>query len=262
MVSYASTSPAVTTADDNDLLFRVVTSDAYQGPAISAVVADSGVTNPGILYMNNDYGSGLADAFEGAWTDTGNSVCTKASYDPDTPEASTLVGQISACDSVVLVSYATDGAAIIEELATQGWSGKIFGGDGITDLAIIKEFSDNSTIDGVVATKPASASNAEFETAYAAAGGNSSTIYTHQTYDAVMMIGLAAAMESGANMKTHLRMVGNAYDGASGNHTFDANGDVAGSGYSICAFSHDDGTSTVSFACARKWDSNAGITDV
>jgi len=262
MVSYASTSPAVTTADDNDLLFRVVTSDAYQGPAISAVVADSGVTNPGLLYMTNDYGSGLADAFEGAWTDTENTLCAKAGYEPGSLDASTLVQAVLSCDSVVLVSYATDGAAIVEELAAQTFSGQIFGGDGIADLPFQEEFSDNSSLDGVIATKPASASDADFEAAYGASAGNASAIYTHETYDAVMMIGLAAAMENGANMKTHLRMVGNAYDGASGNHTFDANGDVSGSGYSICAFSYDAGTSTVSFACARKWDSNAGITDV
>ena len=37
MVSYASTSPAVTLADDGDFLFRVVPSDAQQGVALSLI---------------------------------------------------------------------------------------------------------------------------------------------------------------------------------------------------------------------------------
>jgi len=60
MVSYASTSPAVTTADDDGYLFRVVPSDAQQSVALVDVVKSVGSSNPGVLYMTNDYGAGLA----------------------------------------------------------------------------------------------------------------------------------------------------------------------------------------------------------
>ena len=59
MVSYASTAPGVTTADDNGHLFRVVPSDAQQAVALVAVAAAAGAKNPAVLYMTNDYGSGL-----------------------------------------------------------------------------------------------------------------------------------------------------------------------------------------------------------
>ena len=264
MVSYASTSPAVTTADDNDFLFRVVPSDAQQSVALKDVVVDAGMASPAVLYMTNDYGSGLADNFEAAWS---GSLCTKAGYDPESFDASTLAGQVVAasCDSVVLVSYATDGAAIVEALAVEGFTGATFGADGVADLPFQEAFSDNSTLDGMVATKPRPAGTSDMGTyftgAYANASGNTSGIYTHETFDAVIMIGQAAMMEDGANMKTHLKMVGNGFEGASGTHTFDSNGDVGGSGYSVCTFSYDAGTSTVSFACARKWDAN-GLSDV
>ena len=42
MVSYASTSPAVTAADDMDYLFRVALSDAQQGIAMASMVAAHG----------------------------------------------------------------------------------------------------------------------------------------------------------------------------------------------------------------------------
>ena len=79
MVSYASTSPAVTTADDNGHLFRVVPSDAQQAVALATVTASAGAANPAVLYMTNDYGAGLGDNFSGNWS---GSVCTEVGYDP------------------------------------------------------------------------------------------------------------------------------------------------------------------------------------
>ncbi len=258
MVSYASTSPAVTTADDGGHLFRVVPSDAQQSVALKDVVADAGVSNPAVLYMTNDYGSGLADNFEAAWD---GSLCAKAGYDPESFDASTLAGQITSCDSVVLVSYATDGAAIIEELATQGWTGKIFGADGIADANFDNAFSDNSTLNNVVTTKPKPAGGSALKAYFNSVFTNTSAIYTHETFDAITVIGMAAMMEDGANMKMHIKMVGDDFRGASGSHTFDANGDVIGSGYAVCTFTHDATSSTVAFTCDRKWGQADGLAD-
>ncbi|MFL2751223.1 MAG: ABC transporter substrate-binding protein [Dehalococcoidia bacterium] len=112
MVSYASTSPAVTTASDNGYLFRVVPSDAQQAIALAVVVADGGDSNPAVLYMTNDYGSGLADNFAANWSDD---VCTTNAYDPTegSYDASTIAQSVidAGCDSAVLISYATDGAS-------------------------------------------------------------------------------------------------------------------------------------------------------
>ena len=60
MLSYASTSPALTTADDGGFLFRVVPSDAQQGIAMASMAAQHAWTSPGLIYMTNDYGAGLA----------------------------------------------------------------------------------------------------------------------------------------------------------------------------------------------------------
>ena len=43
------------------------------------------------------------------------------------------------------------------------------------------------------------------------------------------------------------------YAGASGTHTFDANGDVPGTGYEVCQF---DGTT---FSCPRIWTVDGGL---
>ena len=57
-----------------------------------------------------------------------------------------------------------------------------------------------------------------------------------------------------------IAVVGNGFVGASGVHTFAANGDVGGAGYCVGDFTVTDGVA--SYDCNRHWDSVNGITDV
>ena len=262
MVSYASTSPAITDHADDGYLFRVVPSDAQQGQALAAVASADGFSNVALVYMTNDYGAGLADSFEDSWSEA---LCVKVGYDQDATDFTTTVQQVAdnSCDSVVMVTYATDGAAIVEEMAVQGVDVPILGADGIADLAFVGEFSDASAVDGIVATKPSpggdSAEKAAFEAAYTAAGGNASLlgIYTAETYDAVMIIAMAAMADTDGDLRDDLATVGTNYAGASGTHTFMSSGDVVGSGYLVCAFTYDG--SSVSFSCDRTWNLADGL---
>ena len=258
MVSYASTSPAVTTASDNGYLFRVVPSDAQQAIALTAVVSDAGDSNPAILYMTNDYGSGLADNFQANWS---GSACTTNAYDPTegSYDASTIAQSVidAGCDSAVLVSYATDGASIVEALKSQGFEGTIYGADGIADAAFVEAFTDASAVTGIVATKPRpgkdSTAKSTFDTASKAAGGNTEGIYTGETYDAVKIVA-HAALEGGDNIRADIKTIGSGYDGASGVHTFDSNGDVSGTGYEVCDFNPE-------FSCSKVWTAESGLSN-
>jgi branched-chain amino acid transport system substrate-binding protein len=259
MVSYASTSPAITTADDNGHLFRVVPSDAQQAVALVVVASAAGASNPAVLYMTNDYGAGLGDNFASNWS---GSVCTQVGYDPTegSYDASTLAQSVidGGCDSVLLMSYATDGAAIMEALAAQGFSGKIIGADGLADAAFIESFTDTTAVNGLVATRPRpgedSTTKTNFEAAYAAAGGADGAIYTGETYDAIKLAAAAIVSDpDGKNILAAIKNTGTNYSGASGTHTFDAAGDVLGTGYEVCQF---DGTA---FSCPRIWTADGGL---
>jgi len=257
MISYASTSPALTTVEDNGNFFRVVPSDAQQAVALTAVASAAGASNPAVLYMSNDYGSGLGDNFIANWS---GSVCTKAAYDPAEGkyDASALAQSVvsGGCDSVLLMSYSTDGATIVEALSAQGFNGTIIGADGVADSNFINDFTDASAVDGLIATRPRpgkdSAAKAQFDSAYAAAGGADGAIYTHETYDAIKIA--AAAIVAGGDIKAAIANTGVNYDGASGSHTFDANGDVLGTGYEVC---HFHGTT---FDCDRVWTADGGLS--
>ena len=258
MISYASTSPALTTANDNGYFFRVVPSDAQQAVALTEVAAAAGASNPAVLYMTNDYGAGLGDNFASNWS---GSVCTTTAYDPAEGKydaAAIAQGVTDAgCDSVLLMSYSTDGASIIEALSAQGFEGKIIGADGVADANFVKDFTDATAVDGLIATRPrpgkASAAKSTFDSAYAAAGGADGAIYTHETYDAIKIA--AAAIVSGGDIKAAVQRTGVNYDGASGSHTFDSNGDVLGTGYEVCHFHGTD------FECDRVWTADGGLAN-
>ena len=258
MVSYASTSPGLSTADDNGHLFRVVPSDAQQAVALAAVAATAGASNPAVLYMTNDYGAGLGDNFASAWS---GGLCTQVGYDPNEGEydASSLAQSVidGGCDSVLLMSYATDGAAIMEALSSQGFTGSMIGADGLADAAFTESFTDVSAVNGLIATRPRpgkdSTAKTSFEAAYAAAGGADGAIYTGETYDAIKIVAASIVSDPEGSIVSALKKTGVNYVGASGTHTFDANGDVSGTGYEVCQF---DGTA---FSCPRTWTSDGGV---
>ena len=259
-VSYASTNPGLSDASAYPGFWRVVPSDAIQGPAMSDMVGAAGATNPALIHMTNDYGSGLADAFADAWGGA-DFLCTQIGYEDTQTDFAAEVQAIAdaGCDSIVMVSYSTDGAAILETAAVLGVSLPTFGADGIADAAFLEDFSVPAIANGVMATKPRAGSSAgdfvdDCSMDETCAGG----IYTAETYDAVMMIGQAAMMENGANMASHLNMLGVDYNGASGAHTFLDNGDVAGAGYDICGFDALSSTD-IYFTCMEWWSAIDGI---
>jgi len=275
MVSYASTSPAITNHDDHDLLFRVVPSDAQQGAALADAYTASGYSSPALLSMTNDYGAGFAAAFKDNF---GGELCAEATYDDDTTDFTATVESVvsSGCDSVVMVTYATDGAYIAEEMATQGLDIPIFGGDGIADVSFANAFTDTSLVSGITVTKPSAGASSSlgamfdmFYGAAAAAAGYEGGIYTREVFDAVAIIGLAEATalrtpvaDDGAKdmLGTVVGAPGAPQDGASGSHAFDANGDVAGSGFDVCTFGTDsDGNTTLD--CHSSWGLFEGLTD-
>jgi branched-chain amino acid transport system substrate-binding protein len=277
MVSYASTSPALTTADDGGYLFRVVPSDAQQGAALADAYTASGNEDPALLFMTNDYGAGFAAAFKENYQ---GELCAESSYSDDATDFTSMVETVMAngCDSVVMITYATDGAAIVEELANQDFGGMIFGGDGIADENFADVFTDNSSLDGLTVTRPAAAADSPlgmlFDSIYGpttAALGYNGGIYTKEVFDAVAIIGLAQAtayrtpVDDG--VKDMLGVViagpGAPQPGASGVHAFDQNGDVAGAGYEICTFSVWDGglSNEVMLNCHSSWGRDYGLID-
>jgi len=267
-ISYASTSPALSDANAYPGFFRVVPSDAFQGSVVADVMTADGMDNVAVVHMTNAYGSGLADAFVANMDPA--SICTQIGYEETTTDFSAAVASVmnDGCTSVMMVSYATDGAALIEEMATQGYTGAIYGADGIAEEGLAADMSDKSLVDGVIATKPAAAgAMSEVGQTFAylcamnadCAGG----IYTAEAFDAVTIMAFAAftaLTTPGLDAGMAVMAVGQGWDGASGMLSFQANGDVPAAGFCVGEFSHDASDDSVSYDCTRNWDPVNGIT--
>jgi branched-chain amino acid transport system substrate-binding protein len=266
MISYASTSPALSDATAYPHFYRIVPSDALQGEAVADMIMASGAMNTAIVHMTNDYGAGLADSVA---TNLGSDhVCTQLGYDQETTTdfQSAVQAVIEAgCDSVFLGSYSADGADIVETMAVMGAAIPIFSADGMAGEASLNDYTNPAVANGIQVTKPAaaSASTTTFTDACAADNVCSGGIYQSEAYDAVMMLGHAAMMEDGANMGMHVPMVGSGdgYDGETGTHVFLDNGDVGGSGYDVCTFHHVP-TYGDYFNCDKMWSvTSNGVVD-
>ncbi len=267
-ISYASTSPALSDANAYPGFFRVVPSDAFQGSVVADVMTADGMDNVAVVHMTNAYGSGLADAFVANMDSA--SICTQIGYEETTTDFSAAVASVmnDGCTSVMMVSYATDGAALIEEMATQGYTGAIYGADGIAEEGLAADMSDKSLVQGVIATKPAAAGAlsevGQVFAALCAANPNCADgIYTAEAFDAVTIMAFAAftaLTTPGLDAGMAVMAVGQGWDGASGTLSFGANGDVPAAGFCVGEFSHDASDDSVSYDCTRNWDPVNGIT--
>ena len=264
MISYASTNPGLSDEAVYPHFYRVVPSDAIQGPAGAAMMADAGVTNESlaILHMTNDYGSGLADSIKTAWEVDG-SLCSAGmqGYEETTTNFDAMVANItdaSDCNAVYLSSYITDGAGILEALAQAGFTGHVFGGDGPAGIGLFEKLTDNATaVNFTVSAPRAGTTYGDFEARY---DGNASTVgsiktYVLTAYDATMIIGKAAMTDG--TIVAGIESVGTNYEGASGLITFESNGDVNGAGYDICTYGGDDTAGT--YTCGKFWTAENGV---
>ena len=248
--------------------FRVVPSDAFQGAVVAQVMQTDGMDNVAVIHMTNAYGSGLADAFVDNMD--ASDICSQAGYEEATTDFSGIVASVinDGCTSVMMVSYATDGAALIEEMATQGYAGAIYGADGIAEEGLAADMTDKSLVDGIIATKPAAAgAPGEVALTFAylcslspdCAGG----IYTAEAFDAITIMAFAAftaLTTPGLPAESAVMAVGQGWNGASGTLSFLGNGDVPAAGFCVGEFSHDASDDSVSYDCTRSWDPVNGIT--
>ena len=95
MISPSATSPGLSTVEDNGLFFRTAPSDARQGEIMSNVLMDKGITSVAVSYTNNDYGKGLADAFQAAYEANGGSVTINAAHEEGKADYSSEVGALA-----------------------------------------------------------------------------------------------------------------------------------------------------------------------
>jgi branched-chain amino acid transport system substrate-binding protein len=259
-VSPASSAPALTTLDDNDLVFRTTPSDALQGVKMASLLISKGVKNVVITYVNNDYGKGLNDAFAAAFKADGGTVDADVAHEDSKADYRAELGQLSATgdQNLVILAYAnSSGHTILQQAAESGDFKAYFGGDGMVGDTLTKGI-DPASVKGLIATRagaPAGAGTDAFNALAKTASVDPTGTYVPQAYDAAFLLALAIeknGKDSRDGLSTALRAIASGkgeailpgqwkeavadikagkdihYSGAGGDLTFDKAGDVDG----------------------------------
>ena len=228
LVSPASTSPLLTVLEDEDFVFRTVASDATQGVvgaqlARGEIIEGQNFDTASVIYVNNPYGQGLADAFTRAFESRGGEVLASVSH-PDEPQP-TYAAMIEEAladdpDVVLAISYPGQATVYLPEMRDlfeyTSWQFV----DGTKSQEIVTAVGAD-VIDGLYGTAPGSdpqwGGAQAFLDAFEAEYGDLPNLpFIDTSYDGVAAIGLATAKAvmdgvelTSANVRDRLREVSN-----------------------------------------------------
>lgn len=212
-ISPASSSPMLTEAMDDDFLFRTTLSDTDQGPVLAQITLEQGFGNVGLIYRDDVWGRGIADAFENAWE--GKLVRVAAD-----PEKTTFADELKEttlqdAQALVVLAFQPQQETIVREALEKGYYEQFIFGPTGRSLELIRSVGPEH-LAGMIGTSPGAArdtpSALAWENAYKSAYGNPPPFpYVKQTYDATVALALAARAAGsldGAAIRGQLRGIG------------------------------------------------------
>ena len=260
-ITAASTSTGVSVLEDNDFLFRTTVGDKAQGAVLARLALELDYQTASALYVNNVYGQCLATAFETDYEAAGGTVLELVPHEMMQPTYASELSRATEGDPDVLLalSYPESAETYLREAIEGGLIDTFLFCDGTKspdmNEAVGVEHLEGTY--GTVAGARVTQVQLDFEEMWVAAWGEASYLpYRDTTYDAVVLIALAAekagTTTDSAAIRDALRDVANPpgevvgpgvddikraleliqdgedinYEGAGGSQDFDANGDV------------------------------------
>ena len=196
LFSPANTSPAFDTYNDKDLYFRTAPSDVFQGEVLANLVVEDGFNNVAILARQDSYGEGLSKRLEEVLKEKGATIAAYELYSADATNYTAEVNKIAASkpDAVALIAF-EETTKIVPQLIAKG-VGPQDVGTYFVDGNTADYGGEDFDLENVKATFPAAAEvptefNKKLDAIWAP---KKLTDYTYgaQSYDAVMLIALAA----------------------------------------------------------------------
>ncbi len=216
MISPASTSPAITGLDDNDLVFRTAPSDARQGRVLADVLKQRGIGKVAVTYINNDYGKGFNDSFVAAFESGGGTVTGSQAHEDGKADYRAEISALAAggADILVVLAYLDgSGQTVIRQALEEGDFSRFAGGDGMVGQSLVDAIGDD--LEGMVATQPGGSSEGaqKFKDIAQAAGLKVDGPFQAEAYDAAALLALAMQAKGGVDrdgMAAAVRKVANA----------------------------------------------------
>jgi branched-chain amino acid transport system substrate-binding protein len=237
-ITPTATNPLVTRA--SDWVFRVCPTDLDGARALAVYAADSlGARRAAVIYRNDLFGRGYTRAFAPVFIEAGGELVERDPYLAGITafEAYALRIARQRVDAVVVAGGSTDAVDITRALRAAGSRPHILGTDDLaaltTDSAAIRDFGDVRYTAFFVADRAAGETAREFVRDYRERFGVLPDHRAALSYDAAMLIGLAA-IEAGGDRRSIRDRVAEtgrgrpAHLGVTGEIRFDETGDVIG----------------------------------
>ncbi len=199
-VSPSNTSPDFTNfPGKNGLFYRTAPSDLLQGETLGNLIGSDGHQTLGIIYQNDPYGTGLADAISKTFEGTGGKVVAKASFNVGDAQFDSQVATIKAANPEAVAVVSFDQFKTIGPLLVNAGlkASNFYLVDGNTvDYSNKKDMP--VSLEGAQGTRPGPALSDDFQqrlqTFWKDAGNSELKDFTYaaESYDAVVLISLAA----------------------------------------------------------------------
>ncbi len=213
LISPSATSPRLTDAADDDFFFRAALSDLAQGPVLARIAQQRSFDNVGLIFRNDLWGQGLAQAFARAWDGSVLSVAVE----PGQTELAAAVRESAAAGApaLVLIVFESQAKTIVREALDRGIYDQFVFSDGLKSLALVQAIG-GSALAGMYGAGPAAPPASESAAAWAAAyvdayGEPPAGSYVREVYDATIALALAAQAANsidGGAIRDQLRTIG------------------------------------------------------
>jgi branched-chain amino acid transport system substrate-binding protein len=253
----ASSSPSISTLEDDDLVFRTRTNDRFVAKVMARIIQNQGGSTASVIFINNDFGEALADTFEASFE---GETLTRVGYESGQSSYQSVLQKAFADDPdyVAFAGYPESGTTILSQWAEEGYGGNWVLHTSLLSNDVIANVGSD-IMNGMygVRTKPPTGDATEaFVSDYESAYPDAQVFdpYSWNSYDALVSWALAveqAGTTDPAAVKQEMRTVSNPpgdavgyaefgsgveaidggtdidYAGPSGNVNYDDNGDVA-----------------------------------
>ena len=238
LLSATSTTPELTQRGYHRV-FRTIFTDDMEGKALAEYALRQGHKRVAIYYSRDDYGRGLANAFEETLTAGGGTVVDRRSYDPNGP--ANPVGATQTVDAwttlnpdAVFLAGSDEAAGLLAaELRRRGIQAPLYGSDAVATPTYIQKAG--AAGEGTVIATPfhpddPSPEARRFTAAFRQRYGSEPDVGAALGYDAVRVLaeGMKQANSVAPDKVAESLHRLHGFPGVTGSFSFDQSGNLAG----------------------------------
>lgn len=232
LLSPSASTPSFSVA--GDFIFRNELSDAYGGVAQAELTWNKlGIKKVAILFINNDYGIGVKDAFLKTFTSLGGRVVDAEVFDADTQDFRTQLIRIkkTSPEALFIVAY-KEAILILRQVRELGIKTKLLSTPVFQDREIVEKAG--GAAEGVMYvyyggfdTKSSEEHVGRFVEEYRRRYSREPGYYSALAYDAtnILFFAMGRGSGKGEDIKNALYQIKD-FPGVTGKTTFDNRGDV------------------------------------